>query len=270
MADFTAGLTETTKFIPKPKRAESLMQGYCGHTPQLTGCLATHLTFELQSGHTDYILAHFIDREYGGAYLSLKADGTPSNTRKQVYTNAFFIYALSEYSRATGDKQALAEARKIFDLFEKHAADKESSGYFEVFSREWERIRERMIGESSEKDEKTMNTSLHVMEAFANLYRVSGDKVVGDRLRNMIEIFLDKIIDKKSSHLICFLDRNWNGTSTVDSYGHDIECSWLLYEAAVLLNDSELDRKGENSRNQDSKCSCRRVADRRKHAHRKR
>jgi len=188
----------------------------------------------------DYILAHFIDKVYGGAYLSLKADGTPSNTRKQVYTNAFFIYALSEYSRATGDKQALGEAMKIFDLFEKHAADRESGGYYEVFSREWERIRERMIGESSEKDEKTMNTSLHVMEAFANLYRVSGDKVVGDRLRKMIEIFLDKIIDKKSSHLICFLDRSWNGTSTVDSYGHDIESSWLLYEAAVLLNDSEL------------------------------
>jgi len=188
----------------------------------------------------DYIIVHFIDREYGGAYLSLKADGTPSNTRKQVYTNAFFIYALSEYSRATGDKKALAEARKIFDLFEKHAADRESGGYYEVFNREWERIRERMIGESSDKDEKTMNTSLHVMEAFANLYRVSGDKVVGDRLRKMIEIFLDKIIDKKSSHLICFLDRNWNSTSTVDSYGHDIESSWLLYEAAVLLNDSEL------------------------------
>ena len=97
-----------------------------------------------------------------------------------------------------------------------------------------------MIGESSDKDEKTMNTSLHIMEAYANLYRVSGDKLVGDRLRNLVEIFLDKIIDKKTSHLICFLDRNWNSTSTVDSYGHDIESSWLLYEAASLLNDEEL------------------------------
>ena len=188
----------------------------------------------------DYILAHFIDSQYGGAYMSLKADGTPSNTRKHVYTNAFFIYALAEYSRATGDKQALAEARKIFELFEKYAADKEYGGYYEVFSQDWQRIRERLIGESSEKDEKTMNTSLHVMEAFANLYRVSGDKVVGDRLRKMIEIFLDKIIDKKTSHLICFLDRQWNSTSTIDSYGHDIESSWLLLEAATLLNDKNL------------------------------
>jgi len=188
----------------------------------------------------DYILAHFIDSQYGGAYMSLKADGTPSNTRKHVYTNAFFIYALAEYSRATGDKQALAEAMKIFELFEKYAADGEYGGYYEVFSQDWQRIRERLIGESSEKDEKTMNTSLHVMEAFANLYRVSGDKVVGDRLRKMIEIFLDKIIDKKTSHLICFLDRQWNSTSTIDSYGHDIESSWLLLEAATLLNDKNL------------------------------
>ncbi len=188
----------------------------------------------------DYILTHFIDSQYGGAYLSLKADGSPSNTRKQVYANAFFIYALAEYSRATGDKQALAEARKIFALFEKYAADKEYGGYYEVFSREWERVRERLIGESSDKDEKTMNTSLHVMEAYANLYRVSGDKVVGDRLRDLIEIFLNKIIDKKTSHLICFMDRQWKSTSTVDSYGHDIESSWLLYEAADLLKDKEL------------------------------
>ena len=145
----------------------------------------------------DYILAHFIDSQYGGAFLSLKADGTPSNTRKQIYTNAFFIYGLAEYSRATGDKQALAEARKIFDLFEKYAADSEYGGYYEVFSREWERIRERMIGESSEKDEKTMNTSLHVMEAYANLYRVSGDKVVGGNLGTLLRFFLIRSLIRK-------------------------------------------------------------------------
>lgn len=188
----------------------------------------------------DYIIAHFIDSQYGGAYMSLKADGSPSNTRKHIYTNAFFIYGLAEYSRATGDKQSLAEAMKIFELFEQHAADREYGGYYEVFSNDWQRVRERMIGENSDKVEKTMNTSLHVMEAYANLYRVSGDKAVGKRLRDLIEIFLDKIIDKKSFHLICFLDRQWNSTSKVDSYGHDIESSWLLYEAANLLGDQKL------------------------------
>lgn len=191
----------------------------------------------------DYILKNFIDPEYGGAYMSLKADGTPADTRKHVYTNAFFIYALAEYNRATGDSEALAAAKKIFELFEKYASDKEYGGYFEVFNREWERTRDRIIGESSDRDEKTMNTSLHVMEAYANLYRVTSDEEVGDRLREMIDIFLNKIIDESSSHLICFMDRQWNGTSRIDSYGHDIESSWLLYEAADLLGDVELKEK---------------------------
>jgi len=191
----------------------------------------------------DYIMKYFIDSQYGGAYRSLNPDGTPSDYRKQLYTNAFFIYGLSEYSRATGDKQALEEARKIFDLFERYGADHEYNGYFEAFNREWVRVRDRMIGESSDIDEKTMNTSLHIIEAYANLYRVSGDKLLGDRLKNLIGIFLDKIIDKKTSHLICFLDRSWKSTSTVDSYGHDIESSWLLYEAASLLKDEKLIRR---------------------------
>jgi mannobiose 2-epimerase len=85
-----------------------------------------------------------------------------------------------------------------------------------------------------------MNTSLHVMEAYANLYRVWPDTRVGERLRNMVVLFLDRIIDTKSGHLVCFFDRSWNPTSRIDSYGHDIEASWLLYEAARLLNDQAL------------------------------
>ncbi len=188
----------------------------------------------------DYILAHFIDREYGGAYRSVKATGELSDTRKQTYTQSFFIYALAEYYRATGDQEALGNARAIFELFEKYALDKEYNGYFEVFTRDWQRSHDRLIGEKTEADEKTMNTSLHLMEAYANLYRVWPDDRMAERLRNMVEVFLDKIVDKKSYHLINFLDRAWNSTSTIDSYGHDIEASWLLYEAASLLDDPGL------------------------------
>ena len=195
----------------------------------------------------DYILEHFIDKQYGGAYWSLDAKGQPVNTRKQVYTNAFFIYGLAEYSRATGDKESLEAAKAIFELFEKHALDKELNGYFEVFSQDWQRIRDRMIGESSDNDEKTMNTSLHLMEAYANLYRVWPDLRMADRLRNIVEIFLEKIIDKNTYHLINFMDRNWNRTSQVDSYGHDIEASWLLHEAASLLGDPQLLKRVEES-----------------------
>lgn len=188
----------------------------------------------------DYILAHFIDKEFGGAYRSVSSTGEPSDTRKQTYTQAFFIYALSEYHRATGDMESLETAKDIFEQFEKYALDKESNGYYEVFSRDWQRINDRLIGEKTILDEKTMNTSLHIMEAYANLYRVWPDERMEGRLRNMVEIFLDKIIDKETFHLINFMDKDWNSTSTIDSYGHDIESSWLLYEAACLIGDPAL------------------------------
>ena len=188
----------------------------------------------------DFILARFIDSQFGGAYRSLKSDGEPSDNRKQTYTESFFIYGMAEYYRSTGDKEALETAKSIFELLEKYAFDKESNGYFEVFTRDWKRTHDLLIGEKTINDEKTMNTHLHLMEAYTNLYRVWPDKKVADRLKNLIEIFMDKIIDKKRFHLICFMDKMWNGTSAIDSYGHDIESSWLINEAASLLGDKEL------------------------------
>ncbi len=188
----------------------------------------------------DYIMAHFIDKQYGGAYRSVNAKGEPSDTRKQTYTQTFFIYAMAEYCRATGDKEALKTAKEIFEAFEKYVLDKESNGYFEVFTRDWQRSRDKLIGETTITDEKTMNTHLHLMEAYTNLYRVWPDKRMAERLRNVVEIFLDHIIDKQTAHLICFMDKSWNRTSMIDSYGHDIEASWLLCESANLLGDPEL------------------------------
>src|SRR5664280_3885558 len=193
----------------------------------------------------DYITSHFIDKEYGGAYRSVKSTGEPSDTRKQTYTQSFFIYGLAEYYRATGDKDALKTAKELFNLFEKFGLDKESDGYFEVFSRDWHRIHDRLIGEPTIKDEKTMNTHLHIMEAYTNLYRVWADRRVAERLKALVEIFLNKIVDSKTSHLICFMDKNWNSTSSVDSYGHDIESSWLLVEAANVLGNPALMKRAK-------------------------
>jgi N-acyl-D-glucosamine 2-epimerase len=191
----------------------------------------------------DYIIAHFIDKKFGGAYRSVKSTGEPSDIRKQTYTQSFFIYGFAEYYRATGDKDALKTAKEIFELFEKYALDKIDDGYFEVFTRDWHRTHDMLIGERTANDEKTMNTHLHIMEAYTNLYRVWPDKRVADRLKDLVEIFLDKIVDTKTSHLICFMDKNWNRSSSMDSYGHDIESSWLLVEAAGLLNDPVLQQR---------------------------
>ena len=200
----------------------------------------------------DYIMAHFIDKQYGGAYRSVNAKGEPSDTRKQTYTQTFFIYAMAEYCRATGDKEALKTAKEIFEAFEKYALDKESNGYFEVFTRDWQRSRDKLIGETTIIDEKTMNTHLHLMEAYTNLYRVWPDKRMAERLRNVVEIFLDHIIDKQTAHLICFMDKNWKRTSMIDSYGHDIEASWLLCESANLLGDPELIARVKQGKLKDS------------------
>jgi len=193
----------------------------------------------------DYILAHFVDQLTGGTYRSVTSKGEPSDLRKQTYSQSFFIYALSEYFRATGDKMALDAAKEIYNSLEKHVVDPKSDGYFEVFDRKWKRTNERLIGEKSTKDVKTMNTHLHLMEAYANLYRVWPDPKVGARLRNLILIFTDKIIDPQTFHLRVFLDDNWKSTSTTNSYGHDIEASWLLVEAAQILGDEALLKKCE-------------------------
>jgi mannobiose 2-epimerase len=201
---------------------------------------------QLASYAKDFILDHFIDREYGGAYLSVKPDGVLSDTRKQTLTQSYFIYALAEYHRATGDRLALEEAIDIFDLVEKYAFDKESNGYFEVFTRDWRRSPDLLLGERSREDEKTMITHLHLVEAYAGLYRVWPEKRMEERLRNILEVFKDKIVDKQTYHLIYFLDRDWNATTQIDSYGHDIEASWLIMEAARLLDDPELQASVKN------------------------
>ena len=188
----------------------------------------------------DYILLHFVDQLYGGTYRSVTSKGEPSDLRKQTYSQSFFIYALSEYYRATGDKLALEAAKEIYNSLEKYALDPKSDGYFEVFDRKWKQTNEHLIGEKSAKDVKTMNTHLHLMEAYASLYRVWPDPKEGQRLKTLITLFTDKIIDPQTFHLRVFLDDKWKSTSTTNSFGHDIEASWLLVEAAQILGDPAL------------------------------
>ena len=193
----------------------------------------------------DYILDYFIDQKYGGTYRSVTSKGVPSDLRKQTYSQSFFIYSLAEYYRATGDQEALNAAKEIYRSLEKYAVDPKSDGYFEIFDREWKRTNDLIIGEKNSKDVKTMNTHLHMMEAYANLYRVWPDPKLAGRLKNLISLFTDKIIDPKSFHLRVFLDGNWQTTSTINSFGHDIEASWLLVEAAQILGDKTIVKKCE-------------------------
>jgi mannobiose 2-epimerase len=188
----------------------------------------------------NYIIDHFIDKKFGGVYWLLDYKGNPVETKKQIYAQGFAIYGLSEYYRVTGDTEALNHAIELYRLIEKHSFDTEKNGYLEAFTEDWQPIADMRLSEKDANEQKTMNTHLHILEPYSNLYRVWENDSLKSQLKNLIEVFLDKIIDTQTGHLRLFFDADWNDKSRSVSFGHDIEASWLLYEAALVLNDAEV------------------------------
>lgn len=184
----------------------------------------------------DILIKRFYDPEFGGTYWSLNADYIPLDTKKQIYAIAFAIYGLAELNRATGDAEALEYAIKLFRSIEEYSYDKEKDGYFEAFTREWDPIEDMRLSEKDANESKTMNTHLHVIEAYTCLYRVWKDPLLETRLRGLVDIF-DKRILAEDGHLKLFFDNDWHCNYDIFSYGHDIEASWLLYEAAQVLGE---------------------------------
>ena len=187
-----------------------------------------------------YIIDRFYDKDFGGVYWSLTANGEPLDTKKQVYAQGFAIYGLSEYARATGDREALDYAVKLFETVEKYSFDRDRNGYIEAFTREWKPIEDMRLSDKDENTSKTMNTHLHILEPYANLYRVWKNERLERQLRNMLDLFTGKILNKKTYHLDLFFDNDWRTDGNIISYGHDIEASWLIHEAALVLGDEAL------------------------------
>lgn len=189
-----------------------------------------------------YIEAHFIDCEYGGCYWSVTAEGKALDTKKQTYAIAFTIYGLSEYARATGDKEALHAAIRLFHDVESHAFDVDNIGYVEALTRDWQPIADMRLSEHDENGSRTMNTHLHVMEAYTSLLRLWRDPVLERQLRILIRIFATRIYNAQTGHLGLFFDDTWQPIASRhnDSPGHDIEAAWLLTEALEVLGDEAL------------------------------
>jgi mannobiose 2-epimerase len=187
-----------------------------------------------------YLRQYFRDEQYGGIYWSVNANGEPLDRRKQVYAQAFAIYALSEYYHATREKAALDWAIEIYRLLERHSFDPQRKGYYDAFTAQWERNADTLLSDRGERAAKTMNTHLHVLEAYTGLYRVWPDPQLRTQLYSLIRVFTDHIVDSATHHLVLFFDERWRQPSATFSYGHDIEAAWLLPEAAAPLHDSEL------------------------------
>jgi len=198
----------------------------------------------------DYILEHFADKEYGGTFWSVTADGQPLDTKKQFYAQGFMIYGFSEYARATGDGEALKVALDLFNIVERHAWDYEYGGYIEACTRDWQTIADMRLSAKDENYPKSQNTHLHIIEPYTNLLRAMReagmkDEGVAMKVESLIEIFYTHILNLETYHLDLFFDMDWTRRSTTESYGHDIECSWLLHEAALLLADKAILNKVE-------------------------
>ena len=187
-----------------------------------------------------YLIDRFYDPQYGGIYWELDYKGNPLDTKKQIYAIGFAIYGLSEYARATGDEEALAYAQQLFDVIEQHSFDSEQNGYVEALTRDWQPIEDMRLSDKDENEKKTMNTHLHILEPYTNLYRVWKDEQLERQLRNLIEVFITRILDPQTGHLNLFFEEDWTNKYRIYSYGHDIEASWLIHEAALVLGDPAL------------------------------
>ncbi|MBN2522353.1 MAG: AGE family epimerase/isomerase [Bacteroidales bacterium] len=202
---------------------------------------------ELAQRAYNYIKAFFFDTAYRGYFWSLHQDGSPAETKKQIYAQAFVIYALSEYYKVTNDSNVLNEAIDTFLLIEKKSFDTKKNGYIEACTQEWKEIDDLRLSPKDMNEKKSMNTHLHVLEAYTNLYTAWKDPLLKKQLENLIEIFLQHIINPGDNHLELFFDEDWNSKSTLFSYGHDIEASWLLHEAALVTKNKSLIRTVEEA-----------------------
>lgn len=195
----------------------------------------------------DYIIKHFIDYEYYGVYWKLDPKGQPADTKNQVYSVAFTIYGLSEYYLAVGDTAALELAMKLYESLELYARDRLYGGYIEALERDWQPLSDMSLSDRDMNVPKSMNTNLHVMEAYTNLLRANDTPSLKESLQSILEVMLERILNHETYSLDVFFTMNWSSCANIVSYGHNIEGSWLICESAEVLGNPELLEKARKA-----------------------
>ncbi len=181
-----------------------------------------------------YLRDYFQDIENSGVYWEVDHLGRPTNLRKQIYAQAFCIYALSEYYKYSEKEEVVQWAMALYQLIEEKAYDPIFDGYFEAFGEQWETITDVRLSEKDLNAPKTTNTHLHILEAYTTLFEVSRDPKVKNALERLLRLFKDRLFDEEG-HLRLFFTEDWVEQSTEISFGHDIEAAWLLLHAARTI-----------------------------------
>lgn len=191
-----------------------------------------------------YLDRYFWDEKYGGMFWLVDANGTVMDDKKKMYGQAFTIYALSAFYRIYNQPAILQKAIDLFELMLKHNYDKQFGGFLETSGRDWTLVLDMRLSDQDLNSAKSMNTHLHIMEAFTGFYQIWPESVLRKQLRSVMEILIQKIFNPQTGHLNLFFKENWQSESKAVSFGHDIETSWLLQETFMMLHDSELEQPG--------------------------
>lgn len=182
-----------------------------------------------------------LDKENGGIFWSMNADGTPEDTTKHTYNQAFAIYALSSYYEASGDAEALKLAYELFHIIEEKCTD--DLGYKEAFNLRFEEVDNDKLSENGVMAQKTMNTLLHVFEGYTELYRVDHNPEVKERLLWIMDTFAEKMYNPTLHRQEVFFDREYHSLIDLHSYGHDIETAWLIDRGVEVLGEKKYEEK---------------------------
>lgn len=176
------------------------------------------------------------DSQYGGVYWSVNYDGTVCDDTKHTYNQSFAIYALSAYYQASGKKDALNMAYVLYRVIEEKCRDE--NGYLEAFRRDFTPASNEKLSENGVLAERTMNTLLHVLEAYSELYKADTFYAVGDSIRWILKLFQKKVYNPEKKICEVFFDSDYHSLIDLESYGHDIETAWLIDRGCSVLDDA--------------------------------